>query len=181
MSISLVEIFSDFLFLRLYLPGLLVVTTLSGYSFFDKSIGWERVSLDSSLVWGIAPLVIGLCLHVIYAFIALATGFEHVSEVGSPCVPVCVLTRVQKSRHIYQNNVDAAKRTFGFGNLYINCFTGLLFCRWGGCFDGLKGWMIAWPWAISAFFLLAGVLNILYGRAILASLPCDNLSTKSSD
>lgn len=168
MTLNFVEMFSSFLFLRLYLPGLLVVVTLSFYAFLKGIFCIDRILSGGFAIWVILPIVIGLCVHVIYAAAALVCGFEYVPDREESGVPKCVIERVRKGRHTYQKSSDAVKRIFGFAHLYINCSTGLLISGGFGCFLEVGYGVISGTWLIAVVFFIAGMFNLFYGRAILA-------------
>lgn len=163
---ELADIFSNFILLRIYLPGLLFVVLfkLSGLT-VKPFISYSPLG-ETTVVWVLLPVAIGQCFHLVTAAILLGFGVEQVKDRHKPRVPPCISRRVE-GWNIYTKNNETVKRIFHFGQLYANCAIALIICTYLNWDCGQKEWGFQLG-ALSLFALTASILNFLYGRAILA-------------
>jgi hypothetical protein len=163
---NITEIFSNFLILRLYLPGVVFITLckLTGLTHLYPFIA------DQAIVWTILPIVIGQFFHLIQAMLSLIWGWEHLENKHDPKTCEVILSRVthKNARNAYKKNADSASRIFHFAQLYSNLAIAL-----AGVAVLLCVYKIYCIWFIFCvtFTIIASLCsyyNYQYGRAILA-------------
>jgi hypothetical protein len=163
---ELADIFSNFILLRVYLPGLLFVVFFKLSGLPAKPPCFYVPLGEAASVWMLLPVIIGQCFHLVTATVLLAFGVEQVKDKKKPWVPACIQRRVA-GQNIYVKNSETVGRIFHFGQLYVNCFIALFVCAILNWKSGQHCWGY-FLFILSVVALGASVLNFLYGRGLLA-------------
>jgi hypothetical protein len=167
---GIIELFANFLVLRLYLPGINFI--FFAHLFNPTQIG----SSYGTATWVLLPIVLGQAFHLPNACFSLAFGFEYC--VARPSKEgkgqwwqfyKNIQARVDDEQFYIPDTKEYIKRTIHLAQLYVNLsisFLTVYFVSWN-----LSGWRwsIVIMNVIAIFALLSGVLNHCYVKAVLSS------------
>lgn len=126
MSANVVEIFANFLILRLWLPGTLFVFLYQLLAIDLFNIPYNLSNSDI-FIWIITPLLAGKFFHLINASISLWKGFEQikpggVARFGAFFGDVQEIQNRINGRNVYKKEDDPARKIFFLAQVYANCF-----------------------------------------------------------
>lgn len=166
------EIFANFLFLRLYLPGL-VFTLLLEISGITRSLMFYEIFVPSrteTLILAVMPLAIGQLSHLVAASCSLWGGWEQVElkmSTFEKCIGLCGKARARiNGLSIYKKDGDTVRRIFHMAQLYANIVTVLLVYVVIASIMGKLLWLFI-ALVCAALSAVCAYWNYLYARAIL--------------